>query len=207
MKTMFLAVVSMTALLVISGCRSTHVAGVSRSQEELEWEKIIRANYPGYRPAPTKAPAVYDNTEDRISQPRPKVKLQPDPVSPDVKSDAEVTALEPIAEKPVADAEKPVADAEKPVADAAKPVADAAKPVADAEKPVAGAEKVAVGNMPPDPTASTVYVVKSGDTLGKIAQQHYGSARHSGVIFKANADILKNPNQLRPGMKLIVPKL
>ena len=193
MKTMFLAVVSMTALLVISGCRSTHVAGVSRSQEELEWEKIIRANYPGYRPAPTKAPAVYDNTEDRISQPRPKVKLQPDPVSPDVKSDAEVTALEPIAEKPVADAEKPVADA--------------AKPVADAEKPVAGAEKVAVGNMPPDPTASTVYVVKSGDTLGKIAQQHYGSARHSGVIFKANADILKNPNQLRPGMKLIVPKL
>ena len=193
MKTMFLAVVSMTALLVISGCRSTHVAGVSRSQEELEWEKIIRANYPGYRPAPTKAPAVYDNTEDRISQPRPKVKLQQDPVSPDVKSDAEVTALEPIAAKPVADAEKPVADA--------------AKPAADAEKPVAGAEKVAVGNMPPDPTASTVYVVKSGDTLGKIAQQHYGSARHSGVIFKANADILKNPNQLRPGMKLIVPKL
>ena len=179
MKTMFLAVVSMTALLVISGCRSTHVAGVTRSQEELEWEKIIRANYPGYRPAPTKAPAVYDNTEDRISQPRPKVKLQQDPVSPDVKSDAEVTALEPIAEKPVA----------------------------DAEKPVAGAEKVAVGNMPPEPTASTVYVVKSGDTLGKIAQQHYGSARHSGVIFKANADILKNPNQLRPGMKLIVPKL
>ncbi|MBR2344211.1 MAG: LysM peptidoglycan-binding domain-containing protein [Lentisphaeria bacterium] len=50
-------------------------------------------------------------------------------------------------------------------------------------------------------------MVKSGDTLGKIAQQHYGSARHSGVIFKANADILKNPNQLRPGMKLIVPKL
>ena len=200
MKTMFLAVVSMTALLVISGCRSTHVAGVSRSQEELEWEKIIRANYPGYRPAPTKAPAVYDNTEDRISQPRPKVKLQQDPVSPDVKSDAEVTALEPIAEKPVADAEKPVAGAEKPVA-------DAAKPVADAEKSVADAEKVAVGNMPPDPTASTVYVVKSGDTLGKIAQQHYGSARHSGVIFKANADILKNPNQLRPGMKLIVPKL
>ena len=61
--------------------------------------------------------------------------------------------------------------------------------------------------MPPDPTNSTVYVVKSGDTLGSIAQKAYGSARYSDVIFKANSDILKNPDKLRLGMKLIIPKL
>ena len=61
--------------------------------------------------------------------------------------------------------------------------------------------------QPPDPTSGTVYVVKSGDTLGKIAQKHYGKAAYSNLIFKANSDILKNPNQLRPGMKLIIPTL
>ena len=61
--------------------------------------------------------------------------------------------------------------------------------------------------MPPDPTNSTVYEVKAGDTLSAISQKMYGNARFSNVIFKANGDILKDPNTLRPGMKLIIPKL
>jgi nucleoid-associated protein YgaU len=62
-------------------------------------------------------------------------------------------------------------------------------------------------NVPPDPTNSTVYEVKSGDTLGSIAYKMYGNARYSNIIFRANTDILKDANKLRPGMKLIVPKL
>lgn len=75
---------------------------------------------------------------------------------------------------------------------------------AAAEKP-AEAQSSAV--MPPDPTNSSVYVVKSGDTLGGIAQKNYGNAGYSNIIYKANSDILKDPNKLRPGMKLIIPKL
>jgi nucleoid-associated protein YgaU len=193
MKTMFLAAGVLTVAAVVTGCRSTTVAEVPRSQEELEWENVIRANYPGYRSAPSRAQAVYDNTEDRVSRPRPVLKPQEDAAA-EVKSEKDAPAVEPAAEAKPADAEKPAAEV-KP-ADAEKPAAEV-KP-ADAEK-----AKVS----PPDPTGSTVYEVKSGDTLGKIALKHYGSARHSNVIFKANSDILKNPNLLRPGMKLIIPKL
>ena len=52
-----------------------------------------------------------------------------------------------------------------------------------------------------------IYTVKSGDTLGSIAYKMYGNARYSNIIFRANTDILKDANKLRPGMKLIVPKL
>ena len=205
MKTMFLAAGVLTVAAVVTGCRSTTVAEVPRSQEELEWENVIRANYPGYRSAPSRAQAVYDNTEDRVSRPRPVLKPQEDAAA-EVKSEKDAPAVEPAAEAKPADAEKPAAEV-KP-ADAEKPAAEI-KP-ADAEKPAAevkpaDAEKAKVS--PPDPTGSTVYEVKSGDTLGKIALKHYGSARHSNVIFKANSDILKNPNLLRPGMKLIIPKL
>ena len=193
MKTMFLAAGVLTVAAVVTGCRSTTVAEVPRSQEELEWENVIRANYPGYRSAPSRAQAVYDNTEDRVSRPRPVLKPQEDAAA-EVKSEKDAPAVEPAAEVKPADAEKP--------AEEVKP-AEAEKPAAEV-KP-ADAEKAKVS--PPDPTGSTVYEVKSGDTLGKIALKHYGSARHSNVIFKANSDILKNPNLLRPGMKLIIPKL
>ena len=89
--------------------------------------------------------------------------------------------------------------AEKPAEAKEEKAAEAA-----AEKP-AEAQSSAV--MPPDPTNSSVYVVKSGDTLGGIAQKNYGNAGYSNIIYKANSDILKDPNKLRPGMKLIIPKL
>jgi nucleoid-associated protein YgaU len=76
------------------------------------------------------------------------------------------------------------------------------------EEPVNAEEKKADnGVMPPDPTNSTVYEVKAGDTLSGISQKIYGNASFSNVIFRANADILKDPNKLRPGMKLIIPNL
>ena len=88
----------------------------------------------------------------------------------------------------------------------AEKAADAAgKPAEAKEEKAAEAKSSAV--MPPDPTNSSVYVVKSGDTLGGIAQKNYGNAGYSNIIYKANSDILKDPNKLRPGMKLIIPKL
>ncbi len=51
------------------------------------------------------------------------------------------------------------------------------------------------------------HTVKSGETLGKIAKQYYGNASKYNDIFKANSDILKNPDLIHPDQELIIPKL
>lgn len=54
---------------------------------------------------------------------------------------------------------------------------------------------------------STFYTVKSGDTLGKIAQEHYGSAGKYMAIFEANQPMLSDPNKIYPGQSLRIPAL
>jgi nucleoid-associated protein YgaU len=49
------------------------------------------------------------------------------------------------------------------------------------------------------------YVVQSGDTLSKIAKEHYGDANKYMVIFDANRDKLSDPNKIQPGQELIIP--
>jgi len=51
------------------------------------------------------------------------------------------------------------------------------------------------------------HTVKSGETLGAIAKQYYGSAGKYNAIFKANTDILKNPDVIHPDQELIIPNL
>ncbi|SFD33950.1 LysM peptidoglycan-binding domain-containing protein [Algibacter pectinivorans] len=51
------------------------------------------------------------------------------------------------------------------------------------------------------------HTVKSGETLGKIAKQYYGNASKYQAIFKANSDILKNPDVIHPDQELIIPNL
>ena len=54
-------------------------------------------------------------------------------------------------------------------------------------------------------TATKIYVVKSGDSLSKIAKNEYGDANAWKRIFEANTDILKDPNKIYPGQKLKIP--
>lgn len=49
------------------------------------------------------------------------------------------------------------------------------------------------------------YVVKSGDTLSKIAQEFYGDANRWREIVAANKDKIDNPSQIRPGWELDIP--
>jgi nucleoid-associated protein YgaU len=49
------------------------------------------------------------------------------------------------------------------------------------------------------------YTVKSGDTLSKIAKQHYDDASEFTRIFEANKPMLKNPDRIYPGQKLRMP--
>ncbi len=51
------------------------------------------------------------------------------------------------------------------------------------------------------------HVVKSGETLGKIAKHYYGDAMKYTTIFDANTDILKNPDLIHPDQELIIPNL
>jgi nucleoid-associated protein YgaU len=49
------------------------------------------------------------------------------------------------------------------------------------------------------------YEVKSGDTLWKIAKQHYGDGNLYTEIFKANQDVLTDPDKIKVGQKLRIP--
>lgn len=59
-------------------------------------------------------------------------------------------------------------------------------------------------------TLPITYIVKPGDTLYEIAQNHYGSASSTILlrIYEANKVLLvKHPNNLYPGMELTLPPL
>ena len=55
-----------------------------------------------------------------------------------------------------------------------------------------------------DPPA-VFYTVVKGDTLSKIAKQHYNNAGKYPVIFEANKPMLKDPDEIYPGQVLRIP--
>jgi len=50
-----------------------------------------------------------------------------------------------------------------------------------------------------------IIIVKKGDTLSKLALKAYGDKRYYDKIFKANPEIIKNPNQIFIGQKIRIP--
>ena len=73
---------------------------------------------------------------------------------------------------------------------------------------VAGVAKVEDGmaTAVSEPQA-TFYEVVRGDTLSKIAKQHYGDANKYPVIFEANKPMLTHPDKIYPGQVLRIPPL
>lgn len=56
---------------------------------------------------------------------------------------------------------------------------------------------------------ATMYTVKKGDNLWKIAEAHYGAgqgAKHT-LIFEANKPMLSHPDKIYPGQVLRIPPL
>ena len=51
------------------------------------------------------------------------------------------------------------------------------------------------------------YTVQKGDTLTGIAFKAYGHASRWRRIYEANRDVINNPDRLRPGMTLQIPRL
>jgi nucleoid-associated protein YgaU len=54
--------------------------------------------------------------------------------------------------------------------------------------------------------AQQTYTVKSGDTLSKIAKDQLGDANAYRKIFEANRDQLDDPDRIKPGQVLKIPK-
>jgi nucleoid-associated protein YgaU len=54
--------------------------------------------------------------------------------------------------------------------------------------------------------AKQIYVVKSGDSLSKIAKQFYGDGGRWPEIYEANKQLIgDNPNLIHPGQQLTIP--
>jgi len=51
-----------------------------------------------------------------------------------------------------------------------------------------------------------IWEVKAGDSLSKIAKSAYDDAGQYMRIFEANTNILKDPNMIHPGQKLVIPR-
>ncbi|HEU4344347.1 MAG TPA: ABC transporter substrate-binding protein [Candidatus Binatia bacterium] len=83
------------------------------------------------------------------------------------------------------------------------------KPVAKPVVVVSLPEKTSV--TPPAKTSKPVtgetqqYTVKPGDTLSKLAERFYNSMAKWEKIYEANKDVVKNPNYIYIGMKLMIP--
>ena len=56
------------------------------------------------------------------------------------------------------------------------------------------------------PAAGATYTVKAGDTLSKIAKEHLGDANAYMKIFEANKGTLTDPDKIKPGQVLTIPK-
>ena len=50
------------------------------------------------------------------------------------------------------------------------------------------------------------HVVQKGDTLSAISQKYYGTPRYWQKILAANDKILKDPDRLVPGTRLLIPE-
>ncbi len=65
---------------------------------------------------------------------------------------------------------------------------------------------------PPEIEAPTepeeaIHEVQRGETLSGIARQHYGKAALYMKVVEANRDVLSNPDLIKPGERLRIPKV
>jgi LysM repeat protein len=66
-------------------------------------------------------------------------------------------------------------------------------------------EPSAAAAAAPQSSSAQSYTVRAGDTLSKIAKDHYGDASQYMKIFDANRDKLSDPNKIQVGQTLVIP--
>lgn len=202
MNKISIAAAAGAATVMLAGC-NPDLAQVKYGEKEEQWQQVIRDNYSGYEAPRTAPPAIADSVSPRLLE-EERLRQNEQPAgAPAAAAEAPSPSEDPelmvdrAADKPGAKTETEAAPA-KTEAVPAKSEAAPAK-AAPAAKTDADKKQTAV--------AGDEYIVRSGDTLGKIAQKFYGDARRSDVIVKANPALAGNPDVLRIGMKLVIPKI
>ena len=190
MNKITIAAAAGAATVMLAGC-SPDLAQVKYGEKEEQWQRVIRDNYSGYEAPRTAPPAIADSVSPRL--------LEEERLRQSEKADAPAA---------VAEAPSPSDDPEVMVDRAADKPEAKNEAAPEKEAPAAKTDKAAAADKKAAPAvAGDEYIVKSGDTLGKIAQKFYGDARRSDVIVKANPAIAGNPAVLRIGMKLVIPNI
>ena len=205
------SVTASAAVVVLCGCQITDVDQIPASEGRQDWYQDIRANYPGFQPPRLISPGISGQTGPAVRN----ANVDDNAAKNADNGDVEALPVDPV--QPAETANEPEAKTEAaPEAKAevkAEEQADVKAEVKAEEKTEAKADAKAEEKTeakkiePPDPTGSEIYVVQYGDTLGALSKKFYGSVRYVNVLQKANSDIITNANVLKPGMKLIIPKL
>jgi len=65
-------------------------------------------------------------------------------------------------------------------------------------------DNLTIENKEPE---AVFHTVERGETLSKIAKQHYGNANQYPEIFEANKPMLKDPDKIYPGQVLRIPTM
>jgi len=77
-------------------------------------------------------------------------------------------------------------------------------------KDSSGAKVAAANEKPsikPRPTPGHYYIIKAGDILGRIAKTAYGRSFFWRKIYECNKKVIPDPNRLRRGVKIFIPRL
>ncbi len=179
---------------VLAGC-GPELAQTSFGEKEAEWQRVIRENYPQYEPPRTAPPAVRDNVSPRLREEEQARKNEEKAAAPAT----EVSGAPTASEDPEVTIDRAAEKTPEKAESAAPEKSAKAEPAKTAPADKANADKA-------QQVPGEEYVVKSGDTLGKIAQKFYGDARRADVLVRANPQ-LTDPNRLRIGTKLVIPKI
>lgn len=70
---------------------------------------------------------------------------------------------------------------------------------------VAGIKSVEVEGANSD-NEENFYTIQKGDNLSKISKKFYGDPNKYNKIFKANLEVIKDPDLIYPGQKIRIPK-
>ena len=201
----FLLGMSGAALAVFAAGCGPELAQVTAGADDLEWKEFAASSYSGYRPPRVTSPAEKDKDQNEVNS----AGAAADPVAPAEDPAPQKSQVVVDEEKPaVTPAEKQetkeAVTEEKPAEQPKEVPADKKDADKTADKP---AEQTAAAPAEDAAVGGEVYTVQAGDTLSGLAKKFYKDGNLSGIIFKANSKVLKNPNALRPGMKLVIPKM
>lgn len=206
MRNLFMGLCGAGVAVVLAGCQP-ELAQTREGAREAQWRAMIGESYSGYRPPRTAPPAIKDNVSPELVEREQQMGndgAEGDLAVPfpgeEIYYEEDLVLEEDAAPAPVDDA----AAADSAAVDGAEDgaVDGSAAPAATDDAAAVTDEKAT------QEAGETVeYVVKAGDTLSHIAKKFYGKASFADLIWKANSKVVPNPNRLKPGTKLQIPKL